>query len=405
VHVLMISDVYFPRVNGVSTSIQTFSRELQSLGHRVTLIAPDYGQGDEGDAHPFERLHRVPSRFLILDPEDRMMRRADLFDRERELRSQGIDLIHIQTPFVAHYAGLGLARRLGVPRIATYHTFFEEYLFHYVRFLPRSWMRWAARRFSAAQCNDLDAIVVPSSAMRETLERYGVRTPMRIIPTGIDHSRFQGGDGRRFRQAHGISPERPVIVHVGRIAHEKNIVFLLEVMTEVHLRMPEAVMVIAGEGPALETLKRQVAARGLSASVLFVGYLERSGALLDCYRAGDVFVFSSRTETQGLVLLEAMALGVPVVSTAVMGTRDVLVEGQGALIAGERIDDFAEKVLRVLREPDLKKTLSAKARTYAASWSSPAQASKLLELYAGVAGTSPAAALVSAVAGESPPRA
>jgi glycosyltransferase involved in cell wall biosynthesis len=399
-HVLMVSDVYFPRVNGVSTSIQTFSRELNALGHRVTLIAPDYGRESDADTQPFERLHRVPSRFLFLDPEDRMMRRRGLIRLEPELSSQGIDLVHIQTPFVAHYAGVALARGLGVPRIATYHTFFEEYLYYYVRFLPRSWMRWAARRFSAAQCNDLDAVVVPSTAMRETLERYGVSTPMQILPTGIDHTRFQGGDGQRFRRRHGIEEGRPVIVHVGRIAHEKNIAFLIEAMVEVHRRMPEAIMVIAGEGPALDSLKSQVQASGLSCSVLFVGYLDRSGSLLDCYRAGDAFVFSSRTETQGLVLLEAMALGVPVVSTAVMGTRDVLADGLGALIAEDRVDDFADKLLRVLRDHGLRKQLSEQARSYALQWSAPAQASKLLDLYAEVVGRGDAASQACAATGE-----
>jgi 1,2-diacylglycerol 3-alpha-glucosyltransferase len=398
-NILMVSDVYFPRVNGVSTSIQTFARELAALGHRVSLIAPDYGQGPADVPSEFETLYRVPSRYLFVDPEDRMMRRGALFAHERELRDKDFDLVHIQTPFVAHYAGIALADRLGVPRVATYHTFFEECLYYYVHFMPRKLMRWAARRFSVAQCNDLDAIVVPSRAMSETLESYGVRKPMHVIPTGIDHARFRAGDGIRFRHRYGIDEDRPVIVHVGRIAHEKNIDFLLEVMAALHPQSPETVMIIAGEGPALKHLKARAVSMGLAEAILFVGYLDRRSDLLDCYRAGDVFVFSSRTETQGLVLLEAMSLGVPVVSTAVMGTRDVLVDGRGALIASEQVQDFAAKVLRVLSDSALKRDLRERAVEFAREWSAPAQALKLLDLYGAIAKGRDSAGLQAAVAG------
>ena len=130
--ILMISDVYFPRVNGVSTSIQTFARGLVASGHEVTLIAPDYGAQDGQDqAEPFEVL-RVASRYLPLDPEDRLLRpgrvRALLGSDGTGLKGRGFDLVHIQTPFVAHYTGLSLARRLGVPVVESYHTFFEQYL-------------------------------------------------------------------------------------------------------------------------------------------------------------------------------------------------------------------------------------------------------------------------------------
>lgn len=398
--ILMVSDVYFPRVNGVSTSIQTFSRELAALGHQVLLIAPDYGRAVADDSTEFETIYRIPSRHLFIDPEDRMMKRAALFAHNAGLHSRGIDLVHIQTPFVAHYAGVKLAETLGVPRVATYHTFFEEYLYYYVRMMPRRLMRWAARRFSVSQCNDLDAVVVPSRAMRETLEGYGVRRPMHIIPTGIDHTRFGAGDGARFRRRCGIEADRPVIVHVGRIAHEKNIGFLLEVMADVCAKLPAAVMIIAGEGPALGQLKAKAASMGLADSILFVGYLDRRDALMDCYSAGDVFVFSSRTETQGLVLLEAMSLGVPVVSTAVMGTRDVLVDGRGALIATEQVQDFAAKVLRVLTDPAMKAELSERAMAFAREWSAPAQAMKLAEFYSGIVQAADGACLRAAVVGE-----
>ncbi len=122
---------------------------------------------------------------------------------------------------------------------------------------------------------------------------------------------------------------------VGRVAHEKNIHFLVHVLAEVRKSVPDVLFVIAGEGPALPAVKRTVSSAGLDGNVLFVGYLDRRTALRDCYRAADVFVFASRTETQGLVLLESLALGVPVVSTAVLGTKEVLREARGAIVVAE----------------------------------------------------------------------
>ena len=161
---------------------------------------------------------------------------------------------------------------------------------------------------------------------------------------------FEGGDGAAFRSHHGIAPDRPVMLLVGRVAHEKNIGFLLRVLAEVRRSVPNVLFIIAGEGPALPALQREAGRDGLAANTLFVGYLDRRGALLDCYRAADVFVFASRTETQGLVLLESLALGVPVVSTAVLGTKEVLRNAAGAIVVAEDVTEFAAAVVEVLTQ-------------------------------------------------------
>jgi 1,2-diacylglycerol 3-alpha-glucosyltransferase len=375
--VLMFSDVYFPRVNGVSTSIQTFARELVAKGHEVVLIAPDYGHSSP---EPFEVV-RVPSRYLPLDPEDRILRLAALRRLRPGLTGRGFDLLHIQTPFVAHYTGVALAKRLGIPTVESYHTFFEQYLDKYVPLVPSAWLRLVARRFSAAQCNDVDWLVVPSNAMLDILKRYGVKTPAEVIPTGIELRQFGSGDGSSFRSTHGIDPDRPVLVHVGRLAFEKNVDFLLRVLARVKVRVPQVLLTIAGEGPARRDLERQAESLGIAENVYFVGYLDRDGPLEDCYCAGDAFVFASRTETQGLVLLEAMALGVPVVSTAVMGTKEVLAGRGGALIAEEDEQVFADICVRILLDGELRRTLSREARHHAAAWSAPVLADRLIAYY------------------------
>jgi 1,2-diacylglycerol 3-alpha-glucosyltransferase len=378
--ILMITDVYFPRINGVSTSIQTFALELQKLGHKVTLIAPDYGYANE---EPFEVI-RIPARTVPMDREDRLMSYRSIREMVPTLTTRGFDLIHIQTPFVAHYAGLHLARMLGIKTVETYHTFFEEYLDKYIPLLPSALLHLLARRFSCRQCNAVDTLVSPSNAMLQVLHGYGVTTSAQVIPTGIRMEQFNLGHGASFRKRFAIPEHRPLLLFVGRVALEKNIQFLIEVTAKVVREVPDVLLLITGEGPARNSLQHQVNALGLTDYVRFMGYLDRQGELEDCYSAADLFIFASRTETQGLVLLESMALGTPVVSTAVMGTGEILVDGKGCHVAREELADFSGKVISLLADKGQRDKLAVSAKEYAAQWSAPGMAKKMENLYSTV---------------------
>ena len=383
--VLFVSDVYFPRVNGVSTSIRTFRQDLATCGVETLLVVPSYvqsGAPSSGGPPPDESgILRVPSSGVPKDPEDRRMQWGGLNRVLSTIPRGQVDVVHIQTPFIAHYAAARFARRNGVPCVATYHTFFEEYLHHYVPVLPRSIGRYLARSFTRSQCADVQALIAPSDPMRDVLLEYGVSTPIHVLPTGLPADRFNPGIAERFRSEQGIPAERPLVTYVGRVAHEKNIEFLVKVFVEVRKTVPEAMLVIAGEGPAREPLRQLVARLGLENDVHFAGYLDRNTGLLDCYAAANVFVFASRTETQGLVLLEAMAQGAPVVSTAELGTRSVLKAGCGALVVEEQLQPFTAAVVQVLQDAALQSDLAERGRTYARTWSSAIMARRLAELY------------------------
>lgn len=376
-NILMVSDVYFPRVNGVSTSIMTLRRELKALGHSVTLIAPAYGQGEADEAD----IIRIKGSPVLMDPEDRLMSRRELKALPQTLAHLTFDVVCIHTPFLAHYTGIALAKAFNIPSIETYHTFFEEYLYHYIPFLPKAVTRYTARHFSRQQCGQVNGLILPSIAMDEALTRYGVNAYRRIIPTGIELSDFNHPDPADFRRRHGIAPDRLVAVYVGRVAFEKNIEFLLLMLSQLRHSLPDVLLIIAGEGPAEAKLKKTVIGLNLTANVLFVGYLERSTELPSCYCAGDAFVFASRTETQGLVLLEAMALGVPVVSTAVMGTRDILAAGRGCRVAEDNPVAFAASLQEVLTDAALRTRLSVEAKLHARDWSAPQMALQMLSFY------------------------
>lgn len=382
-HVLMLSDVYFPRINGVSTSMQTFRHELGAHGVRITVAAPAYPGHVETDG-----VIRIASRQVPLDPEDRLMTRAGINAFSRHVTSgsalrssENFSLIHVQTPFAAHYAGIKLARRQGIPVIATYHTHFEEYLFHYLPIVPRRALRGLARRTARGQCNALDAIVVPSQPMAETLRNYGVTTPLHVIPTGLPESQFIRGDGERFRAIHNIGAERKIALFVGRAAFEKNIGFLLEVAAHARQQQPDLLLVIAGEGPALENLQRKAKQLNLNNHVLFVGYLPRESGLRDCYAAADVFTFASRTETQGLVLLEAMAVGLPVLALPELGAAEIIAPQRGAIPATDAPETFADQLVALINQPERLATLGHEGIAFAREWNASAQAKRLASLY------------------------
>jgi glycosyltransferase involved in cell wall biosynthesis len=378
VKILFISDVYFPRINGVSTSIRTFVGQLQELGHEVHLIAPDYGVQTE-DEH---WIRRIPARTIYFDPEDRLMKYGAALDKLVELRAENYDLIHIHTPFVAHYLGLKLGRLLDVPCVETYHTFFEDYLHHYLPWIPKAMAKGLARMVSRQQCNAVQAIVAPSRPMLDVLRQYGINSTAEVIPTGLQPQSFADADGAAFRSKYGIPPNRPVALFVGRVAFEKNIAFLLRMLTHLRQQQPDALLVIAGEGPAEDSLHAMSKQLGLQDNIQFIGYLDREKELNACYRAADVFVFSSKTETQGLVLLEAMAQGTPVVALAELGTKSILIEGEGALIAPEDEQVFADKVHSLFSDAGKRQRLGESARQYAAKrWTSRTQAERMLQFY------------------------
>jgi 1,2-diacylglycerol 3-alpha-glucosyltransferase len=371
-NILMVSDVYFPRVNGVSTSIRTFVRALVRMGHRVTLVAPDYGAGEEQCARDVEfgdafQVLRLPARVLFFDPEDRLFTRRAMREAFDTLSKGQWDVVHVHTPFRGHALGVRVARARGVPVVETYHTYFEEYAAHYLPWLPAPVLRMLARRLSRKLCHEVDHLIVPTDEMIAVLRRYGIRTPATVLPTGIDLDEFSGGDGKHFRAAMGLRDDQPVVATV-------------------------SAFVIAGEGPDAKRLRALAASHGLSQHVLFVGNLDRRTTLLDCYRAADVFLFASPTETQGLVLIEAMALGVPIVSTAVMGTATVLRDAHGAVTSEEDPEIFAAHVARVLRDDALRASLAAAGPRDAQAWSHARLMQRVLEVYAGArpAAASPA---------------
>lgn len=387
--IAFVTDTYFPRINGVSTSTRTFANEYVKLGHEVEVFAPAYHE-TSADGFP---VHRFPSAPVFFDPEDRLG--LPLRDRRlvRHFLAADFDIVHTQTPFTLGGPAVGWARRSGARIVHTYHTLFAAYIAHYLPWFPRGLARRYTRWFSRRYCNRCDLLICPSGGMRQELAGYGTTTPIEVIPTGIDLTRLENPDGARFRRLLGLPATARVLLFMGRVAEEKNLDFLLRIAARLRRELPDLKLLFAGEGAAKPRLKQRVGQMGLTDTVMFLGYLDGAD-WRDCYAAADVFVFSSVTETQGLVVTEAMAVGTPVVAVGELGIRDVMASGRGGIMTRLDEAEFALAVRRVLLEPGLRRRLQAEARDEAARWSSGAMARRMLRAYEGLLGAAPAASAV-----------
>jgi glycosyltransferase involved in cell wall biosynthesis len=262
--------------------------------------------------------------------------------------------------------------------VATYHTLFEEYLQHYAPFLPPAGCAgWpgASRGASATRSMRWSCRRRPWPAAGG----YGVTTPMESCPPASAGA-FLGATAAPSASATASAPTARWR-STGRVAHEKNIGFLIEAFAEAIRHCPDALLLVTGEGPAMDDLRRQATRLGLEASVRFLGYLDRERDLPDCYAAATLFVFASRTETQGLVLIEALAAGTPVVALAAMGTADILADAPGCIAAPDEPGAFGRIVGTLLADPPACLALAEQAPITAAGWSDMAMAGRLADFY------------------------
>jgi glycosyltransferase involved in cell wall biosynthesis len=387
--ILMAADTYRPRVNGVVTSIDTFSYEYRKLGHEVTIVAPEYPstQKDIKDVTDKENekfVVRLPSNYIFFDPEDRLAkinsRKSKKIIKERILL-QKFDVIHSHAPASIGIAAISWAKEIGCPVVNTYHTLFEQYV-HYVKILPGGLARWLARVFSKKFCNKHDLIICPSTQMKQTLISYGVRKdlPIEVNPTGIKIEKFANCNGDAFRQKYNIPKDTILLLFMGRIGFEKNIPFLFKMLKRVLKEKPNTKLIVAGKGPAESAVQQAARDEGVFDNVIFLGYFEPQD-WVNCYAAANLFTFASVTETQGLVVTEAMAAGTPVVAISEMGVAEVMAAGKGGIATKNDLDEFTSAVLKMLNDKELYNRKKSETYDYAKEWSSSSMAMKQLNLY------------------------
>ena len=359
------TEVYRPIVNGVVASVDGLAEGLRHLGHDVHCFAPHIPGSDETDG-----ALRMPSLPLPTGTAYRLT--VPMVSRRNRLGIiNNLDVVHAHSPFVTGWMSVRYARRLRVPLVYTYHTRLEEYV-HYLPFDSKA-ARYAASTLTRSFANLADAVIVPTPAMRRRLAEIGVTAHIEVVPSGIDLAHFGAGKMRAdLRRALGAGADERLLLFVGRLGREKNVELLLEALT---MTTVPARLIIAGDGPERETLEQRAKDLGVADRVRFLGAIDRS-ELPDYYASCDAFVFASVSETQGLVLAEAMAAGAPVIAVDTPVVRDVA--GDGAWLVPNSPEAFARAIDAL---PMGENSQRERGRAAAAAFGIEAQARKVAGLY------------------------
>lgn len=344
-NILMMTNTYLPHVGGVARSVAAFTNELRRFGHHVIVVAPEY----DDDPNDEEDVIRIPaiqhfngSDFSAVFPIPGFL--------DAHLRDFQPDIVHSHHPFLMGSTAVRVAARYRAPLVYTQHTLFEQYT-HYVPVgLPR--MKQFVVGLCTGYANMAEQVIAPSESIARILKQRGVSRPIEIIPTGVFIDAFEHGNGQAVRASENIPAQAFVVGHVGRLAPEKNLDFLSEAVALFLQDEPEAHFLVVGYGPTEKKMCEFFLRQRLENRVHFLG--KRHGQnLIDAYHAMNVFAFASKSETQGLVLTEAMAAGVPAVALDASGVRDVICDRtNGYLIRDERLDVFAQALRRMCHLPD-----------------------------------------------------
>ncbi len=374
VRVGVFSDSYLPRISGVVRSIEALVVELRRQGHQASVFAPAYPGYRDADPDvvrfPSVRAPGIPDFPLAIPVARRFT---------ADLRSRRLSVIHTHSPFLMGSAGLYAARRLRLPLVFTHHTMYSEYV-HYVPIVSQRFSREVVTRYTVRYCNRCTVVVAPSHAVRNWLLARGVTARVEVVPTaGFDLERFTRLDPSWVRPRFGIPPGAPLVITVGRLAREKRFDVLLSAFSMAAGGTPARLLVVGG-GPQAEGLRRAAADRGVGGQVIFAGPLDHD-RVLDCYAAADLFAFSSPTETQGLVVVEAMAAGLAVAAVGAGGVSEVVSDGETGLLTGLDAGALGAAIGRLLGDQELRGRLSAAGRAAARAYAIETIARQLVELY------------------------
>jgi glycosyltransferase involved in cell wall biosynthesis len=354
--VTLVTETYFPQVNGVSRTLGELARFLTESGERIQLFCPDYGAVVDRD-----QVHTVPSIVLPFY-KDVHLPRPPFGSVHRAIESFRPDIVHIATEATMGLSVLRFAVRRRIPVVSSFHTNFDQYSRHY----RVGWARWLIWRYLRWFHNRTRETYVPSETTIAQLARVGFKRTV-LWKRGVDSSLFrpQRPGGLELRRTLGWSPEDVVITYVSRIAPEKNVDYLADAFAIVAARRPEVRILLVGDGPSRPALEQRI-----GAFARFAGYRQGED-LADHYATSDIFAFSSLTETFGNVVLEAMASGLPVVAVRAGGVGETVRSGETGILVepSEPPAALASALVRLIEEPAQRRTMAEAARTYALSQS------------------------------------
>lgn len=375
------TNTFLPHVGGVARAVQTLLTNQLKQGHDVLVVAPEF---EEGPAKSSIEKHitRIPAltKFNETDFSVRLPTAAWLSDR---LATFEADLIHAHHPFLLGGTAMREAASRQVPLIFTHHTLYERYT-HYLPFDSEALQAFAAD-LATRFANHCDAVIAPSESVRKLIMERGVTVPVHVVPTGVETRLIAKGSSQRARTKWKIPQKAKVTGHVGRLAAEKNLSLLTESICQVLLDRPTDWALIVGEGPERESMEEHFRTAGVNDRVIFTGTLAGK-ALHDAFAAMDVFAFTSTSETQGLVLAEAMAAGCPVVALNASGSREVVRNTKNGCLLRPKSKKkaIARAISEILQDSTIHARYRKEAKRTAADFDHEVTSKRLSEIYAEV---------------------
>ena len=355
--IAFFTNYYHPVVNGVVRSVASFREILTKQGHIVFIFAQS--DNEYKDEEPF--IFRYPSLSLPLPVDIATVIPVSPFV-DQLLSNLKLDIIHTHHPILLGQTAASKAADLNVPLVFTFHTQYWEYT-HYVPFPQEAiqdFLKNAIHSWLRVFMQKCQHIVIPSESIKEILIRdYGLEDRYTVIPTGTELKPFLKADGRALRQSQGWQEDK-VIVSIGRLAPEKNWETLLRAAAQVYAQHPNMRLVLIGDGPDKQTLEALATELGIAERVSFTGRLPFED-IPTYLKAADMFSFASVTETQGLVTIEAMAAGLPIVAVDGSGTHDIVDHGKEGFLVENHPNALASAINAMLSDPSQIKQFSANA--------------------------------------------
>lgn len=374
----LFTDTFYPEINGVATSCLNLERELTRRGHEVHVFAPKC-KGWEDNRR--DHIHYIASTPFLALKDRNFAFPTPITSWEAE--KLDFDVVHTNSEFIMGHFGRHVAHSNGCALVHTYHTVWEDYTYYITHGLADDTARRLTRKYSQWWCDHFDRVITPTAKTLDLLRSYGVQAPIDIIPSGMDIARFaperHSAEERAAARAEcGVKPGERVLLNIGRIAKEKNLEQILRVFPMLHRVCPDVRFVLIGEGPQSEHLEKLAQELGVSEFVTLAG--PKPWEKIDRYYAmGDVFVSASRSETQGLTYIEAMASGLCVCAVNDACLDGVIEDGVNGILSGERDEELLSALVRAFSDEG--RTIAEHAAQYAAPYSMENFAARVEECY------------------------
>lgn len=386
--IAMLTNNYKPFVGGVPISIERLAEGLRNIGQEVYIFAPSYENTEE---EPF--VIRYGARKKKLNGE-LTIPKFSAFEIEKKFEEMNFDLIHVHHPVISGYMGCYFGKKYKIPVIFTHHTRYDQYL-HYFKFFKR--MEYTTglnkeRVKSAAEkavlfhnkifTNQCNMIFAPTPGIKTFLQEKGTLTEIEVVPTGLESKDYTYDDihVKALRAKYSPGGQR-LFCTVSRLEKEKNISFLIEALKVYKDRNGgEFRFLIIGEGTQKDNLRARVEELGLNDQVVFLGSIPNR-EITSYYNACDLFLFASTTETQGIVVLEAMAAELPVIAVNATGVRDVVINGVNGYMTEEDIYEWVDKLEVVSGNRPVYEAMKAEAKAQALKYNAADIAKTALKYY------------------------